>query len=240
MTTAFVYKWTHKPTLNWYIGSRTRKGCHTDDGYICSSQSVKPMILNNPHDWERTILFIGEPLEAFNYESMLLDLFDAKNDPRSYNLHNTDGKCTNTGRKLSDETKQKLSKAGKGRPHTKEHSEKISKALTGKVRSEEHSRRISEAKKGKKINISYEARERLRERMRNRVVSDEERQKISDRMKGTKMHLGSKRSEETKIKMSLTAKSKPIVTCPHCEFSGKGSSMKRWHFDNCKLKEKII
>lgn len=26
------------------------------------------------------------------------------------------------------------------------------------------------------------------------------------------------------------------VTCPHCNKIGKGAIMKRWHFDNCKLK----
>ena len=25
-------------------------------------------------------------------------------------------------------------------------------------------------------------------------------------------------------------------TCPHCKLTGKGSAMKRWHFDNCRLK----
>ena len=28
-----------------------------------------------------------------------------------------------------------------------------------------------------------------------------------------------------------------LHTCPHCNFKGKGGVMKRWHFDNCKLKQ---
>ena len=29
-----------------------------------------------------------------------------------------------------------------------------------------------------------------------------------------------------------------ILTCPHCNFTGKGrGNMKRWHFDNCKKKD---
>lgn len=258
MTTAFVYKWTHLPTLKWYIGSRTSKNCHPNDGYICSSQSVKPMIQNNPNDWEREILFVGEPTEAFNYECMLLDLFDAKNDPRSFNLHNTDGKCTNTGRSPSEETRKRLSKSGKGRIITPEHRAKISSALTGKVRSPEHSANISKANKGKKR--SEEIRLKMSKASTGRKKSEEERLAMSQRMKGHKMHLGKKRSEETKAKISaaLTGIKRPpiseehrrkisiagrnrvkvIVICPHCQKEGAKNLMTRWHFDNCKYKEK--
>lgn len=34
-------------------------------------------------------------------------------------------------------------------------------------------------------------------------------------------------------------KRKNIVTCPHCGKSGDASGHKRWHFDNCKMKDKI-
>jgi len=27
-------------------------------------------------------------------------------------------------------------------------------------------------------------------------------------------------------------------TCPYCDFTGKGPNMTRYHFENCKLKEK--
>lgn len=53
---AFVYKWTNIPTGKWYIGVRTKNGCHINDGYICSSKIVKPLILSNPSDWKRDIL----------------------------------------------------------------------------------------------------------------------------------------------------------------------------------------
>lgn len=44
---------------------------------------------------------------------------------------------------------------------------------------------------------------------------------------------GIKRSDETKSKVAKTAKSRPIITCPHCNKSGSSNTMKRWHFDNC-------
>ena len=31
-------------------------------------------------------------------------------------------------------------------------------------------------------------------------------------------------------------KARPIIKCPHCPKEGLGMNMRRWHFDNCKLK----
>jgi hypothetical protein len=55
---------------------------------------------------------------------------------------------------MSEETKQKLSKVGKGRPHSEEHKRKISESKRGKSRkpfSEEHKQKISEAQKKKSL-----------------------------------------------------------------------------------------
>ena len=52
-------------------------------------------------------------------------------------------------------------------------------------------------------------------------------------------NLGKKHSPETKLKMSNSRKgiSHPKVTCPHCNKSGGGNSMKRWHFKNCRWRD---
>jgi len=88
---AFVYKWIHKPTGMWYIGSRTAKGCHINDGYICSSKIVKPMILEKPEEWERYILHTGLPKEMRKLETMLLIESNAKKNMMSFNRNNADG-----------------------------------------------------------------------------------------------------------------------------------------------------
>ena len=98
MTNAFLYKWTHIPTLRWYVGSRTAKGCHPNDGYICSSKKVKPMILENKEEWRREIIAIGDSSEILDLESEVLQLLDARNDPRSFNEHNNDKKFSMTGK----------------------------------------------------------------------------------------------------------------------------------------------
>lgn len=88
MTLAYVYKWTHLPTGKWYIGSRTRKNCHPNDGYICSSKTVKPMIEKDSSQWARTIIAIGDPIAMRQLEAKLLLELNAEKEPNSFNKSN--------------------------------------------------------------------------------------------------------------------------------------------------------
>lgn len=132
MALAYLYKWTHKPTLRWYVGCRTAKNCHPDDGYICSSKTVKPLIEQAPQDWERSILATGDVEQIRLLEAEVLTLADAMNDARSFNKHNQNGKFFCIGH--SPETRAKISKthpfAGRARP---DHSQK----MTGRKRKPE-------------------------------------------------------------------------------------------------------
>lgn len=160
-TTAFVYKWTHIPTGKWYIGSRTKKGCSPTDGYICSSRTIKPMIVENQTEWVRTILCIGHPEDMLALEARYLTVLDAKHDPMSFNMHNGDGKFTTAGKtawnkgikrptgrvawnrglnKNNNEVMAKVSEKrqaqpahNKGKPMSDEQKVKMSIAMTGKV-----------------------------------------------------------------------------------------------------------
>lgn len=219
--TAFVYKWIHTPTGMWYIGSRTAKGCHPDDGYICSSKRVKPLILQNQSEWKREIIHTGPPDEMIALEALLLESVDAKNDPQSYNQHNGDGKFIRTGVEVSEETRKKRSESNK-----KNHPGRGKPSPTkGKVASEETRKKQSLAKLGKK---------RL-------PFSDETRKKIGDAKRGANNpHYGKPLSDEVKQKLSAhhKGKKKQEHTCPHCGKVGGGGSMIRFHFDNCKHKGK--
>lgn len=87
---------------------------------------------------------------------------------------------------FTDETKEKLSIAGKNRKHTEETKEKISKANKGKPKSEEHKIKLSISEKGK-------------------IISEESKKKMSESRKGRispKGMLGKNHTEETKKKMS--------------------------------------
>ena len=145
----YVYKWTYKPTLMWYVGSRTSRNANIDDGYICSSRTVRTMILNNKDDWERTIVATGTAEEMYDLETEILQLIDARADRRSYNQHNNDGIAQpgwNRGIAMSEETKeiQRLQRLGKstakkGRKYPGSHSEEARKkkslAMMGNTRS---------------------------------------------------------------------------------------------------------
>jgi hypothetical protein len=85
---SFVYKWTYKPTLDWYVGFH--KGTE-DDGYVCSSKIVMDFYNINPTDWERTIISRGTIEDMYELETIILQTTNAKKDIRSFNRHNNDG-----------------------------------------------------------------------------------------------------------------------------------------------------
>jgi len=109
------------------------------------------------------------------------------------------GKC-HRGRKLSEETKQKISKSNKGRIITEETKQKLSKAHKGKVKTEEARLKISKLQKGRKY--SEEAKLNMSKAQKGRIITEEARLKISNKLKGQKL------SEETKQKISNTLKEK--------------------------------
>ena len=84
-TKAYLYKWTQISTGRWYRGSRTRKGCYPDDGYISHSKIINPLIAANPSDWVREIECIGEPKYIADLETKWLTYLKAKQDLMSYN-----------------------------------------------------------------------------------------------------------------------------------------------------------
>lgn len=214
--TSFVYKWTHLPTGKWYIGSRTAKGCHPEDGYISSSQLIKPLIKQNPTEWKREIIEIGGPEEMIKLETTLLESVDAKNNPMSFNQHNGDGKFTRTGVRVPEETRKKQSESIK-RVHPNRGKPSPNK---GKIASEETRKKQSEAKLGKK----------------RKPFTEQTKDKIRQAKLGSNNpSYGKTPSEDTKEKLRRANQGKKeTFTCPHCGKTGGGGSMTRWHFDNCK------
>lgn len=114
-TVAYVYKWTHIPTLRWYVGCRYATGCHPDDGYICSSKIVKPLIKANPEEWRREIIAVGSKVDMLELEHEILTLFDAAKDSRSFNKNNGGGKFFGQQGPLSDIHYKNVCKAAKKR-----------------------------------------------------------------------------------------------------------------------------
>lgn len=184
----FIYRWVHVPTGKWYIGSHSSKTSHPNDGYICSSKIVKPLIENNKSEWHREIILFGSKSYVREIEFKLLTLLDAKNDENSFNLHHGGNKFTPpsfrtekdklsiskklTGRKLSEETKMKMRK-----PKSKEHAIKI--GLASKFR-----------------NIGRKPSEETKEKRRQSILKTYERKRL--------LGMSFSPSEETKLKISTT------------------------------------
>jgi hypothetical protein len=78
---AFVYRWRHQGGM-WYIGYH--KGT-PDDGYICSSNTVKPLIQESPEEWTRKILRYGTRQEMVKLEHKILKHLNATHNTKSLN-----------------------------------------------------------------------------------------------------------------------------------------------------------
>lgn len=161
MTRAFLYEWRESSTNKWYVGSRSAKGCHTSDGYICSSPMVKNLIKADQSNWTRKILAIGSPEYIRQLEKSFLQLVDARRDPMSYNKSNADGvkfldNCGSNnpmfGRKHSETSRKKMSAAGRGKKRSEEARSNISNGHVGLKRrphSDETKQKMSAAMKGR-------------------------------------------------------------------------------------------
>jgi group I intron endonuclease len=124
--------------------------------------------------------------EAKKLEQYMIQWYDTANRNYGYNI-SLGGDVSNH----SEETKQKISKALKGR----------------QVHSEQHKKELSEAMKGSKNpmygkHLSEEARQKLREVNLGKHLSEETKRRISESCKGKK------HSEEAKQKMSEALKGK--------------------------------
>ena len=108
----------------------------------------------------------------------------------------------------SDESKQKISAAGKGRHHSIESRMKMSKSCMGRRQSEDSKRKISESLKGNKCHLgckhSEETKARIGDIGRGIKRSEEFKSNLSAYMKGRKNRLGMKNSDESNLKRSAS------------------------------------
>lgn len=107
----------------------------------------------------------------------------------------------------SEETKQKISEALKGRHFSEEHKRKMSEYMTGRTLSEETKRKISEYVTGR--THSEETNRKISETLKGHTVSEETKRKISRANKRRlPWHAGKTDvySEETRNKMSKAKK----------------------------------
>jgi hypothetical protein len=227
-TLAYLYKWTHIPSQKWYVGSRTRDGCHPDDGYVCSSKIVKPMILEHRDEWCREILVIGNPTYIRELERDYLVAIDAQNDTSSFNRNNATGIMSFAKGSMNPMhdpiVKQKVIDQHSGENHWarklngKQHPQVGQKrpSITGDKHPNkrlEVAAKISEAHKGRKHPYQIGDANPMRDPVTVAKLSGENHWV---------------RKEENKR------------SCPHCGIENiSKSNFTRWHGENCKHKGDI-
>lgn len=184
---AFLYCWIDKKYNKLYLGYH--KG-DTNDGYICSSKIMLMEYNQRPDDFNRQIIAHGTADDCRNLESLLLKKLNAAGDDSFYNRNNMDGKFVCSGH--SEETKEKIGQASRGKKHSNETKEKI---------------RIGQ--KNRKP-ISEETREKMRMAAKRRANSKEGKkqlQKIAHLGMKKRVEIGtSKLTEEQKENISIAIK----------------------------------
>lgn len=233
----YVYKWTELSTKKWYIGCRSAKNCHVNDGYICSSRTVKPLITNNPENWIREILWIGDREITPTVESLFLSENNAANNDESYNLHNSDGKWNNTGRRMP-QTKEHIKKRTSkriGTSYSEESRKKMSASAKNKIVTDETRINMSNGQRGRKH--TEETKEKIRQKSLLQRHSDETKRLLSEIHTGRQStRKGTVVSPESREKMSIAQKNiLEYDDCIHCGVTMDLHNLKRYHNDNCRV-----
>jgi very-short-patch-repair endonuclease/endogenous inhibitor of DNA gyrase (YacG/DUF329 family) len=110
-------------------------------------------------------------------------------------------RCARFGRRLSKESKIKISESHKGKRRSANTRKKLSEANKGKHLSEETKKKISETNKGKIK--SEETRKKMSKAQKGKIISEETRKKLSKANKGKNNYMfGKHHSKEAKEKMS--------------------------------------
>jgi len=124
-----------------------------------------------------------------NHKQKLKDAWVKRKEEGKINKHTEETKAkignARRGKKMSEETLERMKKSKEGFSHSEETKRKISKSNKGRKlepRTDEHRRKLSESKKGKPIKPrSVEHQQKLNESARNRKpISDETRRKMSE------------------------------------------------------------
>lgn len=184
--------------------------------YVGKGTGRRAYRLSNRNQWHKNIV------AKYGKNNIIIEVINCIDEAQAFDLekiyikqfkHNgvclvnlSDGGEGDAGKIFTEEHRQKLSAASKGKPKSEKHKE----ALRGKVISDAQRAQVSARHKGTKA--SDATRQKLSQARTGRKLSDETKQKIREahlgktlsaehRLKLSKKMLGHKHSEETKQRM---------------------------------------
>lgn len=238
-TIPYIYKWIHIPTGKWYIGSKIRNGWNPTrhEEYICSSKEVKPMILQNRHEWEYEILHTGEADYIKKLETIILNELDAKNDHMSFNQHNGDGLYNRYGVKENNTTRQRKREARLGDKNPMF-------GLTGKLSPHYGKKHSDETNNKRSVSLTNYSKNRPKVHNENISKSLKGNPKLSERMKGENNPMyGVPASAHNKAmtKLKNSGDNNPMKKpenqkiCLHCGKTVAKNHYTMFHGDKCKF-----
>jgi hypothetical protein len=183
----YVYAYLREDGTPYYIG----KG---KDGRAWSKQRS----VNLPRN-ENCIIIVEQNLTELGslaIERRLIHWYGRKDNSTGILRNRTDGGDGVSGIIPSEETREKIGAANKGRPVSEEHRAKIGSSNKGKTHSEETKAKMKATRKGRTISAEHRAKLSAAQRGRPRKpLSEEHRASISAAMKKPK-------SEEYRAKLS--------------------------------------
>lgn len=204
----YVYEITNLVNGKKYIGKRSCKCPIEEDKYMGSGKLIKKAHKKyGIENFKKNVLYICESdALAYAKEKELIESVEAWNNDMYYNLDGG-GRGTGSGKAhpmygthLSEDRKEKLRQINLGKKLTEETKKKISLKFTGsnhplygKKHTEETKRKIGNFHKGNKWALGV-------------TRSEETKRKMSDAKKGNTYFLGKKHTEEAKIKIGLSSK----------------------------------
>lgn len=146
---AFVYCWTDKKNNKLYVGSH--KGS-IDDGYVCSSKHMMEEYKKRPEDFSRQIVACGNVKDIRKLETIILQSVNAAVNEDFYNKHQNDGLFFDGWKKgeMSEEHREKLAAAKRGKKISKEHHQKMLIARKLRKNSPEHKAALIASRIGSK------------------------------------------------------------------------------------------
>lgn len=162
----YVYAYIGTDNLPYYIG----KGCNK------RAWRKRPLETQPPTDLSKIVILEHNLSEigAFALERRYILWYGRQDIGTGILLNLTNGGEGASGKVHTANTRSKMSKSRRGRPHSKEHAEAISKASIGKLGTnlgkkftDEHKAKISAAHKGK--TFSAESRAKMSASMKGRI-----------------------------------------------------------------------
>ena len=202
----YTYMVTNKINGKVYVGSHCWKGEGIDPNYYGSGTAITRAVKKyGKENFQVEVLYYYNTIEECRQdEERILTEYNVRDCPHSYNLKNS-AMGGDKGRKLSDETRKKMSQASKGENNPMYGKRGKDSPWYGKHLSEEHKQKIAQASKGRQH--TEETRKKLSRAHKGKTLSDETRKKMSQASKGKK------HTEETRKKLSQSKKNimTPVV-----------------------------